>query len=190
MAFPSFPIQGTEDLVAIFDQNFNQIVPEAKIAKVDNVGEEVTLMEHPLETGETITDHAIVKPVEIQLQVFTDGINLKNTYSTLKNLFKSFALLTIRTKTDIYENQIISSMPHTESSDMYDAIIINLKLKEAFFVQPQYGSVPIYPKSQKHSSTVDRGNQNGTQATPRVESSAHDLVKKSIGDSNHPQGGA
>lgn len=173
MALPSFPIQTTEDLVAIFDQNFNQIVPEAKIAKVENVDEKVKLMEHPLETGEPITDHAIVEPIEIQLQVFTDGINLKNTYSTLKNLFKSFTLLTIRTKTDIYKNQLLSSMPHTESSDMYDAIIINLKLKEAFFVQPQYGNVPIFPRNNKNKSTVDRGSQNSTQATPKIESEWH-----------------
>jgi hypothetical protein len=169
MAFPSFPTQNTADTVAVFDSNFNQLFPDAKIIKV-NVKEEAKVMEHPLETGETVSDHAIIQPIEIEMDVFIKGIDYKNTYSIINKLFHDFSLLTVQTNTGTYEKQMISSMPHIESSDIFDGTIINIKMKEALFIEPQYGTVPISPKRPKNKSTNDRGNQNGSDATPRRES--------------------
>jgi hypothetical protein len=168
MAFPSFPTQNTTDEVAVFDNNFNQLFPMAKIIKV-NVKEEAKVMEHPLETGETISDHAIIQPIEIEIDVLIQGIDYKNTYAIINKLFQDFSLLTVQTNTGTYKNQLISSMPHIESSDIFDGTIINIKTKEALFVEPQYGNIPISPRNPKNRSTNDRGNQSGSGTTPRKE---------------------
>lgn len=165
MSFPSFPTQNTTNPVAVFDSNFNQLFPDAKIIKV-NVKEESKVMEHPLETGQTVSDHAIIQPIEIEMDIFIRGIDYKNTYSIINKLFQDFSLLTVQTNTGTYKNQLISSMPHLESAEVFDGTVINLKLKEALFVDPQYGEVPVSPRNPKNRSTNDRGNQNGSPATP------------------------
>ncbi len=171
MALPSFPITNTENRVAVFDQNSNQLFPDAKIIKV-SVKEEAKVMEHPLETGETVTDHAITQPVQIDLDIFIKNPSYQNTYNIVKKLFNDFTLVTVQTITGTYSNQLIQSMPHEEKSDVYDGTIISLKLKEALFIMPQYGTVPISPKNPKNSSTNDLGSQNGQGGAP-LESEWH-----------------
>lgn len=171
MPFPSFPVSNTSNQVAIFDKDFNQLFPEAKIIKV-SIKEDIKVMEHPLETGETITDHAIIQPIEIEIDILIRNPNYINTYNIIKKLATDFTELTVQTNTGTYQNQIIASMPHIESSEVYDGAIINLKLKEALFITPQYGTVPISPKNPKNSSTNDRGTQNGGSGMP-LESEWH-----------------
>lgn len=160
MAFPSFPVTDTNNKVSVFDNNFNQLFPEAKIIKL-TIKEEAKVMEHPLETGATVSDHAITQPVEIEMDVFINSTTYKNTYNIIVKLFHEFSFLTVQTNTDTYKNQIIQSMPHVESSEIFDGTIINMKLKEALFVEPQYGTVPISPRNPRNSSTTGRGTQNG-----------------------------
>lgn len=163
MAFPSFPSTDSNNRVVVFDKDFNQLFPEAKIIKL-TIKEESKVMEHPLETGETVTDHATIQPVEIEMDIFVGGNNYKNTYSIIGKLFQDFSLLTVQTNTGVYKNQLIASMPHMESAEIYEGAIINLKLKEALFIEPQYGAVPVYPKNPTNKSTVDRGNQSGSES--------------------------
>lgn len=172
MPLPSFPITNTSNKVAVFDNNFNQLFPEAKIIKI-NVKEDITLMDHPLETGETLTDHAIIEPIEIEMDILIRDPNYINTYNIVKKLATEFTELTVQTNTGTYQNQVISSMPHIESNEIYDGTIINLKFKQALFITPQYGTVPISPKNQNNNSTTDRGTQNGSSGTPQLESEWH-----------------
>ena len=159
MAFPSFPVTDTSNKVSVFDSNFNQLFPDATIIKL-NIKEEAKVMEHPLETGATVSDHAITQPIEIEMDIFINSTSYKNTYNIIVKLFHDFSFLTVQTNTDTYKNQIIQSMPHVESSDIFDGTVINMKLKEALFIEPQYGSVPISPRNPKNSSTTGRGTQN------------------------------
>ena len=143
------------DQVAIFNQSFEQVFPRARTIKAI-IKEEAKLMEHPLETGATIVDHRIILPVECELTMMLQAADYQDTYRQIKQLYLSAELLIVQTKSSVYYNQLISSMPHEENPEQYDAITLELGLKEAQFATTRFDYVPANPKQ---SSTVNRGTQ-------------------------------
>lgn len=154
------------DAVAVFDDSFNQVFEQANSMKV-NVIETSKVMEHPVEDGTTITDHRVLMPDEIELSLILSGSNFRSVYQQIKQIYRAGTLLTVQTKTDTYSNMIISDMPHDESGDMFDAVLIAVRMKQVLFVTAQFGTLPqskVANKSQ--SSTVKKGQQQSTAATP------------------------
>jgi hypothetical protein len=168
--FSSFAI----DVVGVFDANYRPVFPSARPIKA-NVKEDSRVMEHPLETGaKTITDYRIILPTELELSVVLQAQDYKNTYKLIKQIFLQGELLTVQTKADVYTNLLISSIPHEENPEMYDAILLAIKLKEALFVTPQFG---VVPKKASNSNTVDRGNQQGKEASTANTTKSSTLYK-------------
>ena len=151
------------DSVAVFTQDYQQIFRNARAIKAV-VKEQAKLMEHPIETGAVITDHRVILPVEIELSFILAPVDYQDTYKAIRSYYLSSTLLVIQTRTGIYENQLISSMPHEETPEQYDAISLNLSLRQALFVLPAGGITPISPSD---STTVERGQQGfiGANAT-------------------------
>ena len=143
------------DTVAVFTQEFEQIFRDARPIKAV-VKEQAKVMEHPLETGAVITDHRVILPVEIELSMLLSPRNYQDTYKAIRSYYESSTLLVIQTKTGIYENQLISGMPHEETTEQYDAISLTLTLRQALFVLPVGGITPAVPSD---TTTVDRGQQ-------------------------------
>lgn len=155
------------DKVAVFDQDFNQVFPDARSIKAV-VKEEAKVMQHPLETGATTTDHRIILPVEIELSVVLQSPNYQDTYNQIRQLYLNATLLIVQTRSGIYYNQLISSMPHEENPDMYDALTVALTLTETQFATTTYD---FSPKNVNQSSTIDRGNQQSLPPNPGVSQS-------------------
>ena len=158
---PSFAF----DAVAVFTQDYTQIFRDARAVKA-TIKEQAKVMEHPIETGAVITDHRIILPVEIELSLILLPVSYQDTYKAIRSYYLNGTLLVIQTRTGIYENQLIVNMPHEETPEQYDAISLNLSLREALFVAPENGVAPEAPQD---STTVDRGQQgissaNATQA--------------------------
>jgi hypothetical protein len=149
------------DTVAIFDQNYHQLFKQAKSIKAV-IKEQSKLMEHPIETGAIITDHRIVLPIEIDLSMILASSDYQDVYKSIRQYFFDATLLIVQTRAGIYKNQIISALPHEEDPTMYDALTIALSLKQVLYVSAQYTNTPKYPNN---SSTIDRGQQQGTPAT-------------------------
>jgi hypothetical protein len=143
------------DQVQVLDQNFNQVFPLARAIKAV-VKEEAKVMEHPLETGATITDHRIILPVEIELSFILPPSSYQDTYRQIRQFYLSATLLIVQTKSGVYYNQLISSMPHEENPDQYDALALALTLKQAQFATTK---VDYSPKNVNQSSEVNRGAQ-------------------------------
>lgn len=156
---PSFAV----DTVAIFDQDYNQLFRNARSIKAV-VKEQTKIMEHPVETGIIITDHRIVLPIEIELTVILSSFDYQQVYKRIKQYYLNGTLLVVQTRSDIYDNQLIESMPHEEDPTLYDALTISLNLKQVIFVAPQYGVVPKQPSN---NNTAKRGTQQATAATPK-----------------------
>lgn len=153
------------DVVAIFDQNFNQLFELARPIKA-TVKESAKLMEHPLETGATIIDHTITLPVEIELSMIPTRGEYRDVYQRMRQAFKNRDLFIVQTKTGLYENQIIESLPHEEDPELYDTITLAVKLREVQLVQAQFAKLP--PKAVRnpsHASTVDKGQQQPKTST-------------------------
>lgn len=143
------------DVIAVYDQNFNQVFPKARIVK-PVVKPSSKGMEHPIETGVIITDHVIINPIELELPVIVKAPDLQDTYKTIFNYYTNSTLLNVHTKASTYSNMYILEMPHEEDPDLFDAVAVVLKFKQALIVTSE-SSQNIQPKNPKNSGTVKRG---------------------------------
>ena len=170
---PSFAI----DSVGVYTQDFIQIFQAARAIKA-TIKEQSKIMEHPVESGIIITDHRIVLPVEIELSLILTAETYSDVYKAIRQYYLNGTLIVIQTKSDIYENQLISSMPHEEDPTQYDVLTVALSLKQVQFVQAQYG---IAPKNNSNSNTQKRGTQQGSAASGSQTTIANDAFHKVIG---------
>lgn len=156
---PTIPV----DYVAVYSQDEKPIAvfPRAKAIKA-TVKEMSKAMEHPVENGTIITDHRVLLPVEIELAMFLQAPDYADVYKTIRQYYLNATLLTVQTRSAVYTNQFIVSMPHEETTDQYDTLSIALSLKQVQFVAPQFG---VNPKNKKNSTLLPRGTQQGTPAT-------------------------
>lgn len=167
---PSFAV----DTVAVFTQDFQQVFKEARAIKAV-VKEEAKVMEHPVETGAIITDHRIILPVEIQLSMILLPDSYQDVYKVIRQYYLNSTLLVVQTRSGIYTNQLISSMPHEEDPDQYDVLVLALGLKEVQFVSAQYG---VVPKEAKNSTTVRKGTQQGTTPSTTHQTAAQQIYRR------------
>jgi hypothetical protein len=162
------------DSVAVFTQDFKQVFPDARPVKA-TVKEEAKLMEHPLESGAQTTDHRIILAVEIELSLVIQSDDFPNVYRQIRQFYLNSTLLTVQTKTGVYNNQIVSAMPHEEDPDTFDTITVALKLRQVQFAMSQFGKRAAKPSNNKK---VDRGVQ---QPAPVGNSAGVELVDSAAG---------
>lgn len=143
------------DVVGVYDTDFKQVFPDAVPIKA-TINEEATFFKHPIEDSTTRTDHVIFNPVTVGLSVFLTGAQYRDIYSQIKQLFRDQAQLIVKTKTDVYENMYIQSMPHDEEPGSVDSVIMAISLNETKFSQT---TVEFLPVDQNDTDTVDRGQQ-------------------------------
>ncbi len=155
---PSF----AQDVVAVYDSNYTQLFPRARILKA-TVKEDSKVMEHPLETGATIIDHRIILPIEIDLSFILSSQDYREVYQEIKQIFLEAELLIVQTRSAVYTNQLIASIPHEEDPEMFNSITIAMSLKQALFVTSE---ASIVPKDSTKSSTTTRGTIQGMTETP------------------------
>lgn len=143
-----------QDVVGVFD-GYSQVFAGAR-PMTAAVREEAKLMEHPVESGIVVTDHMVIQPVEIELSMTLTPETYRDTYQEIKKLFSEGKLLTVQTRTDSYENQVISALPHEETPDVYDTVLLDLKLKEVRIVSAEF-TAEHRPAKPAQQSTADRG---------------------------------
>lgn len=136
------------DVIAILDDEGNQILTDGHAMSVDLV-ENSTLFSHPVETNFVITDGKVVDPVIATFTILFEGDLYKKGYDDIKSLFLSSARLALQTRTGTYENMILESIPHEETPEVFDSIIMRLSLKEALTFSTVIVDAPV--------STQDRG---------------------------------
>lgn len=158
------------DVVGVFTQGFVPVFQTGRPIKAD-IKEDSKIMEHPLENGATIVDHRIILPIEIELSLLLPNGEYRNIYQEIKQLFLNGEILSVHTRTGVYDNQIIAALPHDESPDMWDTVSLALKLREVQLASSTTSNVPN-PRKPSDSGTVQRGTQQGNSATSQDEGKA------------------
>ncbi len=173
-----------EDVVAIFRESESgddvQVLEGAHLIQA-TVGEDVTFYKHPLENGRNRVDHRIIQPVTIDLRVIlTDRISVtagliaqdfdfettaRDIYNQMRDLFLSGTLLSIQTRTATYPNQIFQAMPHEETAQIFDGVVISVSASE---IQFETANTSFSPVEAEDSDTVDRGKQNPLSVSASV----------------------
>lgn len=164
------------DVVAVFDQSFNQLFDGARPLKA-SINESAKVMEHPVETGVVITDHKIINPIDIELSMLLTPATYTDVYGQIKQTFLAGSLLTVQTRTASYPNMLIAEMPHEEDPGMFDVIALALKLHEVQFVQAQYGTLPPSKvKKKSNASTADKGQVQTSEPNTSILKQGADAV--------------
>ena len=143
------------DVVGVYDVDFNQVFPDARPLKA-SVSDEATFFKHPLESSATRTDHIIFQPIKITMSVMMSGDDYKSVYQQIKQIYRNQIQLIVQTKTDTYEDIYIQSIPHEESPENYDSIIMNLALEETKVAVTE---ITFAPESEADNDTTSRGQQ-------------------------------
>jgi hypothetical protein len=161
------------DVTAILDADFNQLFEDARAIKC-SVSRASKVMEHPLETGETIVDHTVVLPVSIELSMVLSASGYQSVYQDILSMYKQADTMTVQTRVDSFQNMIIEAMPHEESAEIVDGVLVSLKLKECKFASTQYTEgKAINPASSntKSKATKNRGQQQPKEVTDEKKKS-------------------
>jgi len=163
------------DVVMITGEGFVPLFPLARPLTA-SVYETSELMEHPLEAGSVIADHIVNTPIEINLPMVVVGDDAyRSTYQAIRAVYKAGMILTVVTKTGSYPSMCLMEMPHEENPDHDNAILIDLRFREARFVQPQSGALTSkQTKDAKQTSTAPRGAQLTKAANASTGSKAAD----------------
>lgn len=178
------------DVVAILGPGYTPLFSLARPLTA-TVYEDAKLMEHPLETGSSIADHIVFEPVEIELPMVLSGeVEYRQTYAAIKGAFKAGTLLTVSTRSGLYPDMVVTSMPHDERANSFDALEMNIRLRHAVFVTPKTTDLPANKVADpKQASTVKKGGQQTTGASA-AKTSAAATAKANSGTANTPAAGA
>lgn len=143
------------DVVGVYDVDFNQVFEGARPLR-SSITDEAQFFKHPLESSATRTDHVIFLPVKISMGMIMSGADYKSVYQQIKQLYKNQTQLIVQTKTDIYENIYIKSIPHEESPGNFDSLTMNLMLEETLIAVTV---VTFIPENDADKNTKNRGQQ-------------------------------
>ncbi len=151
------------DVVQVLDQQSSaQVFSGARPLKAE-VREFARTMEYPIENGATISDHIIFLPTEINLTCVIPSSQYSTAYVAIRNAWKSSTLLAVQTRTGTYRNMYIAEMPHDEDSELYSAITIVIKMKEAIRISAGAGAngttqlANFSPADPRYSSNIQSG---------------------------------
>lgn len=153
-----------------------QILRGASIIQAQ-INEHAQTFTHPLENGRNIIDHRIIQPVEIEFRVLLiddkvgrlerliTGVSEKlasDTYDEMKQNFLDGTLLSIQTRSSTYPDQIMTAMPHEETSAIFDGLAVTFKTMQV--LTPT--DAPTFDAANaSDSNTVSRGKQNPADAS-------------------------
>ncbi|MDE2100250.1 MAG: hypothetical protein KGL39_23570 [Patescibacteria group bacterium] len=146
------------------------------------VRETSRILEHPAETGIIVADHHIINPILIEIPLLVTAEYYGTVYSQIRQAFLAATSLAVKTRVGVYSDMVIAEMPHDEKPDMYDAIVINLRLKQVIYVvagnSTQAGGTltNFQPLEPANSNTVASGIQQAGALGTKLLSSASGIL--------------
>jgi hypothetical protein len=152
---------GSVDIVGIYDDT-TQVYAQARPMKA-SIRETSKVMDHPVETGVQLSDHHIINPVEIELPLVVPAAYYASVYQQIKADFLAATELSVKTAVTVYGSMIIADMPHEESPEHFNVIVIGLHLKQVLFEVP--GSTQPLPANYSPAAAADQDTvQSGLQS--------------------------
>lgn len=161
---------GALDVVGIFDQeSFTQLFRNARPLKA-GLRPSSQLMNHPAETGVILSDHKVVNQLEIEMQLLISAEFYGSVYQQIKAAYDKSTLLIVQTRSGVNDNMIIQEMPTEEKPEVYNALVMTLRLKEVFFAP---APSTYDPEDPTNDDTVRSGQQQGKVAPTPTNSSQY-----------------
>ena len=131
--------------------------------------DELTVSQHPIETGASIADHAYMKPAMVTASIAfadTESEPIAQTYQRLRDLQASRVPFDLVTGRRIYTNMLITSLANTVDASTANILIISIGMQQIAIVETQTLTVPPRPKHANPSKTAQRAKAGIKQAKP------------------------
>lgn len=132
-----------------------------------SVVDDSQLMEHPVESGYTITDHKIFNPIEIDIKLSLPHYIYGDVYRELKRLYDKSPKLRIKTKAQWYTDMVLQALPHEENPENFDRLVFNLHFKQIIEIQPQFIKLPLNKVKKAQFSDTSKLGTNVTNSNSK-----------------------
>lgn len=172
------PTSAADQVFIMESGSYSQSFVNARPLSI-RVQDQATMAQHPLEDGSTITDHLVIAPISIEIpMIFMRGF--RDTHAQIKSAYEEGRLFTVQTKTHTYDNMVITAIPHDESTDYWDVILVTLKMEEARFINLEAGALSLVNVLlSRDASTIRRGSQQSSLTPPGQANKVYDIIKLS-----------
>lgn len=123
----------------------------------------------PVETGVTIFDNKVIQPRAVSLRGLLpmahngefDNWSPEKCLSDLKNAFenRTYETYTVITKTESITNLVVETLQYTHTTDKYDAVDVNITLKELLITDQKYKQIKSIdkPASRDNKTSTESG---------------------------------
>lgn len=106
------------------------------------------LCDHPVETGQVITDSSIENPITATVNIVMPTAFYTKIYEQVLDYYKNKKKIILLTKFGMYKNMVIKSMPYKLQHGDVDRPVIALTLRQIMEVEPTYESININANTQ------------------------------------------
>lgn len=96
------------------------------------------LCKHPIETGEVVTDNAIINPIKATVRINMPTALYSRIYADIEKYYINKDYIILQTKFAMYRNMVITGLPHKLENSSIDRPQIDLQLEQVLEVLPQY----------------------------------------------------
>lgn len=96
------------------------------------------LCDHPIETGQVITDSAIINPISAEVRIAMPTAFYTQIYEEIKKYYIEKKKIILLTKFGVYKNMVIQAMPYKLENSSADRPVVSLSLREIMEVEPSY----------------------------------------------------
>lgn len=149
----------TQPVLFLDNETLKPVLDKLQCVRL-NVTDEKTVTKFEVETGETINDHVITKPIIITVGVMLAGAQDRAAFEALREWFNAHKLLTMQTRMNTYSDMLIEAMPHTEQVALNAEV--EIRLTQWREVVPAYGEV-YQARAPRQKKTKDAGQKKGEE---------------------------
>ena len=143
---------------------------------VEHHSDTMTITDHPIEIGTTITDHSFMNPIVVDIAIaWGTGVNIPVIYTKLLMLQASRKPFAIYTGKRLFERMLIQSMVETTDTNTENILRLELTCRQVFLVSTSAASIAPAANQANPSSTADtqsRGTVQIAQSFPYSSGSA------------------
>jgi hypothetical protein len=135
----------------------------------------LTITEHPVEIGATISDHAYINPARLTLRAgWSNSSSLAggdenyvvDVYNFLLQMQASRDLLSVVTGKRSYSNMLIESLSQTTDEETETTLMVTITLREVIIVSTQTTVLPPTANQSMPGATADASPQGTVQPIP------------------------
>ena len=157
-------------------RKFDSMIFDATIS--ENHTSELEVTDSPIETGQSISDHAFMKPLTLKISAsvsdvvlnpfkrFGSGLTFSGSTKRSKKAFEMLQELQakaepfdIQTGLKLYKNMVISRLSATQDKDSGQILNVDIDVREVIIVSTATVTYPSRAKAKQAQKTKNKGTQ-------------------------------